>query len=146
MRNSRDAYPTRAYRWLLGSSAVYVLGLVLHTADHVRRGLGVLTGLVAGAGAISTIAGLFIVVMILVENRHAPLVAAVFGATTAIGVAIVHFPPRWGAFSDPFTGSSGTGVTRFSWAVVILEIIGLLAISISGLAVLRERPKEVMAR
>ena len=137
---------SRAYRWLVASSAIYVLGLVLHTADHVRRGLSVLTGLVAGAGAVSTVAGLVIVGMIFVENRHAPMAAAVFGPTSAIGVAIVHIPPRWGAFSDPFIGSTGTGVTAFSWAVVMLEIVGLLAIGVSGLAVLRERSGEVVAR
>jgi len=137
---------TRAYRWLLWSSAIYVVGLVSHTADHVRRGISVLTGPVLGAGTLSTIAGIVIVWLIVARNRKAPFLAAIFGPTTAIGVVIVHVPPHWGVFSDPFIGSTGTGVTAFSWIVVFLEVAGLLAMGISGIAVLREQSMEVLAR
>ena len=139
-----DLEATRAYRWLLLSSAIYVLGLVLHTADHVRRGVGVITGPVLGAGTVSTIAGIVIVWLIVARNRNAPMLAAVFGLTTAIGVLIVHVPPKWGWFSDPFLGSRATGVTAFSWFVVLLEVVGLLAMGISGIAVLRERSMEAV--
>ena len=140
-----DVNETRAYRWLLLSSAIYVLGLVLHTVDHVRRGVSVVTGPVLGAGAVSTIAGIVIVWLIVAHYRNAPMLAAVFGLTTAIGVLIVHVPPKWGWFSDPFIGSRATGVTAFSWSVVLLEVVGLLAMGISGIAVLRERSMQAVA-
>ena len=81
-----------------------------------------------------------------VPGRHrdlgrAPGLAAVFGPVTAIGVAAVHVPPRWGVFSDAFIGSTGTGVTAFSWAVVSLEIVGALALGISGIAALKAVPE-----
>ena len=131
----------RAYKWLTISAAVYVAGLVLHTADHIRRGTHVVTGPVLGLGFISTIIGLVIVGLILVRHPRAPGLAAVFGPVTAIGVAAVHVPPRWGVLSDAFIGSTGTGVTAFSWAVVFLEIIGALALGISGWAALRAVPE-----
>ena len=74
----------RAYKWLTVSAAIYVAGLVLHTADHIRRGTHVLTGPVLGLGFVSTVIGLVIVRLILVRHPRAPGLAAVFGPVTAI--------------------------------------------------------------
>jgi hypothetical protein len=140
MRRTLD-FHSRTYNRLAASAAVYVAGLVLHTADHIRRGTHVLTGEVLGLGFASTIVGLVIVGLILVRHPRAPALAAVFGPVTAVGVAAVHIPPRWGVFSDAFIGSTSTGVTAFSWAVVLLEIVGALALGISGFAALRAVPE-----
>ena len=128
-------------RLLRGAAMLYAAGLFLHTADHIRRGTHVLTGPVLGLGFVSTVIGLVIVGLILVRHPRAPRLAAVFGPVTAIGVAAVHVPPRWGVLSDAFIGSTGTGVTAFSWAVVFLEIVGALALGISGWAALRAVPE-----
>ena len=129
-----------ARRWLTTSAVVYVAGLSLHLADHVRRGVDVLTGPVLIAGYISTVAGVVTVALVFARHRMAALAAALIGLPVAVGVAIVHIPPDWGAFSDPFIGSSGTGVTGFSWGVVFLEIVGALGLGIFGLAALKPRP------
>jgi hypothetical protein len=125
-----------ARRWMLASSAVYVVGLGLHTADHIGRGVHAVTGEVLILGVLSTIAGLVTVGLIIADHPKAPIVAVVVGFQVAIGVAVVHIPPHWGVLSDPFIGASGTGVSAFSWAVVLLEIVGALALGTSGLAAL----------
>jgi len=131
----------RAYKWLTISAVIYVAGLVLHTADHIQRGTHVLTGPVLGLGFVSTIIGVVIVGLIVVRHPRSPWLAAVFGPVTAVGVAAIHLLPRWGVFSDAFLGSTGTGVTGFSWAVVLLEIVGALALGVSGFAALRAVPE-----
>jgi hypothetical protein len=112
--------------------SLYLVGLIAHTADHVRRGTSVVTTEVLVLGVVSTIAGIVTVALIFTRNRHAPLAAAVFGFQVAIGVSAVHLLPKWSVFSDAFPGSRGTGITAMSWAVVLVEIAGALALGIAG--------------
>jgi hypothetical protein len=121
------------HRQLRLCALVYALGLALHTVDHVRRGLDVVTPQVLWAGNVSTAIGIAVVVLVIVGNRHAPFLAAVTGFPIAIGVAMVHLVPRWSALSDSFEGARGTGVTALSWSAVLLEIAGALAMGIVGL-------------
>jgi hypothetical protein len=119
---------------------LYLVGLIAHTADHIRRGTSVVTTEVLALGVLSTIAGIVTVALIFTRNHRAPLVAAVFGFQVAIGVAVVHLLPKWSAFSDAFLGSRGTGISAMSWTVVLIEIAGGLALGIAGAsAVSRER-------
>jgi hypothetical protein len=119
-------------RPLTWATALYGLGLALHTADHLRRGTGVLTSEVLWAGYLSTVIGVGTIVLVLTRHRLAALAAAVGGVPTAIGVAAVHLLPHWSPFSDAFPGASHTGVTGLSWAVVLLEIVGALAMGLAG--------------
>ena len=116
---------------------VYGAGLVLHTADHVRRGVGVLTSEVIWLGTISTIAGAITIALVLAGYRRAHVVAAFLGIQVAIGTAVVHLLPHWSAFSDAFPGGAAAGVTAFSWFVVLLEIAGALAMGVAGLRLLQ---------
>jgi hypothetical protein len=46
--------------------------------------------------------------------------------------------PKWSsALSDTFIGAHNTGVTGLSWAVVLVEIAGALAMGIVGLTIVR---------
>ena len=117
----------------------YALGLGLHTVDHVRRGLDVLTPEVQWAGNLSTTIGIATVVLILVGNRFGPLAAALTGIPVGVGVAAVHLLPHWSAFSDAFPGSHGAGVTPMSWAVVLIEIVGAIAMGVLGLRIVLNR-------
>jgi hypothetical protein len=138
---------TDEHRQLRLCALFYALGLALHTADHVRRGLDVITPQVLWAGNVSTAVGIAVVVLVIVGNRHAPFLAAVTGFPIALGVAMVHLVPAWGALSDSFEGARGTGVTALSWTVVLVEIVGALAMGIVGLRdVLRERDRTDVAR
>ena len=126
-------------RYLRAAAIVYAVGLVLHTADHLRRGLDEVTPAVLWAGNVSTAIGLVTVVLVLAGHRRAPLVAALTGVPIALGVAAVHLLPSWGAVSDPFVGRAAAGVTAWSWTVVLVEIAGALMLGLVGVQMLRPR-------
>ena len=126
-------------RYLRFAALLYALGLGLHTVDHVRRGLDVLTPEVQWAGNLSTAIGIATVVLVLIGNRLGPLAAALTGIPVGVGVAAVHLLPHWSAFSDAFPGSHGTGVTAMSWTVVLIEIVGAIAMGVIGLRIVLER-------
>lgn len=133
----------RDYRFLRYAALIYAAGLVLHTADHVRRGLDVLTPQVHTAGYVSTAAGLFAITLVLARHRWAPLVAIATGFSIALGVVAVHLLPHWGAFSDSFIGRQATGVTALSWGVVLVEIAGAFALGLAGASLLRRRDRSI---
>jgi hypothetical protein len=133
-------------RYLRYAALLYALGLALHTADHLRRGLDVLTPEVQWAGNLSTLLGIAAVVLVLMGHRWAPMVAVVTGIPVALGVAAVHLIPHWSAFSDAFPGAQHTGVTALSYSVVLIEIVGALAMGAAGLAIVLERRPRVAAR
>ena len=117
-------------RKLQAAALVYLAGLALHTADHLRRGFDAVTEHVFWAGNVSTAMGLVAVAMILAGHRLAPAAAVAFGFPIAIGVAAVHLLPEWStALSDSFVDQS---MSWMSWTVVAIEIVGALATGIVG--------------
>lgn len=128
--------PSSVDRFLRNAAVLYGAGLVLHLADHVRRGTGVLTGEVNLLGAISTVAGVMTIGLVMMRNRLAPVAAVAVGFPVALGVAAVHLLPRWSAFSDAFPGST-TGVNALSWTVVLVEIAGAFVLGLAGLSAMR---------
>ena len=130
------AGPSSRERLLRGAALLYGAGLVLHTADHIRRGVSVLTPEVYWAGAVSTIAGLVTLFLVLTRHPRAPLVAAIVGFQVAIGTAAVHLLPHWSSFSDALPGAHGTGVRAFTWPAVIIEIVGALLLGVFGANIL----------
>jgi hypothetical protein len=126
-------------RFLRYATAVYALALALHTADHLRRGLEVVTPEVLWVGNVSTAAGLATIALVFMRHRGAPLVAATVGLPTALGVAAVHLLPKWSTLSDAFPGAHNTGVTVMSWLVVLLEIAGAAAMGVAGIAQMRRQ-------
>jgi hypothetical protein len=133
-------------RWLRYAALLYALGLVLHTADHFRRGTDVVTNQVLWAGNLSTLLGVATVALVLMGHRLAPWAAALTGLPVALGVASVHLLPEWSAFSDAFPGAHGTGVTAMSWTVVLIEIVGAFAMGIIGLSIVRKARGPVVPR
>jgi predicted exporter len=112
------------------STLFFALGLAVHGADHWRRGFHVLTPEVFWAGLGVSILGVMAIVLVLMNNRFAPVLAVAVGFSTALGVAASHLLPRWSAFSDAFPG---TTVSALSYTAVLIEIIGALLLGISGL-------------
>ena len=133
MRALRAADRRGADRLLQASTALYALGLALHTADHVRRGTAVISPEVFWAGVFSTSMGLVTIALVFTRHRLAPLAAALLGIPVAVGVAAVHLLPHWSVFSDAFPGAHGTGVTAVSYLVVLVEILGAFALGVVGL-------------
>jgi hypothetical protein len=132
MKTASDSVWSSREGLLRSAAVLYGAGLALHTADHIRRGVGVLTPEVYWLGTISTIAGVVTLVLVLARHRRAPLVAALVGFQVALGTAAVHLLPHWSSFSDALPGARGTGVTLFSWIVVNIEIVGALLMGIFG--------------
>jgi hypothetical protein len=126
------------HRWLKYCALFYALGLALHTADHLRRGLDAVTPQVLWVGNVSTVVGMTVAALVIVGYRHGPMLAAITGMPVALGVASVHLLPKWSALSDAFVGAHNTGVTALSWTVVLIEIAGAAAMGIAGLLIVRE--------
>lgn len=134
-----EASATWEYALLRYAALLYALGLIVHTADHFRRGVDVLTPQVFWAGNVSTIVGVAVIALILAGHRVAPIAAVAFGLPAALGITAVHLLPHWSAFSDAFPGAHHTGVTSMSWGVVLVEILGGIALSAAGMLVLRRQ-------
>lgn len=125
----------RATLGLKWAAAIYALTVGLHVADHVRRGLEVLTPEVRWAGTASILATIVTVALTFLGSRVAPAFAAFVGLASAVGIVAVHLLPRWSSFSDAFPGAH---VDAASWAAILLQFAGALALGFIGLAGVRE--------
>lgn len=127
----------RALRW---SAWVYGIGLVIHTADHFRRGTGAVSAQILWLGTLSTFLAVFAFALIARRSERAPEVAAFVGIATALGVSAVHLLPAWSAsLSDAFPGGTARGITFVSWTAVLIEIAGALSMGLAALTMLRAK-------
>ena len=136
---AREVPITRAERQLRVTAVVFAVALVVHGADHMRRGIDVVTDVVRGAGATQAVLVALAVALVFRRHRLAPLVAVVVGVVSAVGFGAGHLLPQWSAFSDPFTGAAvAPGVTAFSWFAAVFEIAAGLAFGIAGRQLMKE--------
>jgi hypothetical protein len=140
---SRKTGPRRADRLLKYAALVYAVGFLLHTADHLRRGLDVLTPEVFWAGNVSGAVAVAAIALALAGHGLAPLIAVAHGFSQALGVSAVHLLPGWGAFSDSLPDG---GADALSWAAVLLEIGAALAFGLAGAYALRRGARRGVAR
>ena len=135
-----------AERWLRYTGAVFLVALLVHASDHLRRGFDVVTDLVFWAGNFQLTMAVVAIVLVFTGNRWAPLLAVAVGFASAIGFTGAHLLPQWSAFSDPFTGAHvAPNVTGFSWFAALFEIAADLAFGFAGLSVLRDRQRSAHA-
>lgn len=127
--------PRSADEALLRRTAiVFLAALIVHGADHAVRGLDVITELVSTAGSIQFLLGVIAVLLVFMRHRSAPTLAILVGFPSAVGFAMAHLLPEWGAFSDPYVGANvAPGVTWFSWFTALFEIAADLAFGWAGL-------------
>src|SRR5215217_1323490 len=127
-----------ADRALRRTAAVFAVAVVVHGADHLRRGIDAATGQVTGAGTLQFLLGAITVVLVFRRYPWAPAAAIAVGFTSAIGFTGAHLLPHWSAFSDPFTGHPvAPEVTAFSWASAFFEIGADVAFGVAGVRALR---------
>ena len=126
-------------RLLTYAAALYAVGFVIHTADHLRRGTDVVTTEVLVLGTIASALQIIAIGAVFIRHPWAPVLAVAVGLPDGIGIAAVHLLPHWSVFSDAFPGARGTGVTAFSWVAVLAEVLGALAFGLAGLRVARGR-------
>jgi len=109
---------------------MFLAGLLLHNADHFRRGLDAVTPAVLWAGSLSGIVSLAAIGLTLRGYHRGPLLAAAVGFSMALGVSMVHLLPRWSALSDSLPDGN---VDPLTWIAVLCEIVGALVFGWVGL-------------
>jgi hypothetical protein len=125
-------------RW---ATAVFGAALLVHGADHMRRGMDVVSTTVTVAGTLQTLLALITVLLVVTRSRWAPIAAIGVGFASAIGFITVHLLPDWfGPFSDSFINAPPNArVIGFSWFAAIFEILADIAVGVAGLLALQRR-------
>lgn len=121
------------------AAATFMVGNLLHGADHVRRGWGLpllgltpevmILGVLLTAGAVVTLA------LALTNHRLGPPVAVAVGFIAAVGVSAAHLAPPWGVFSNSYLALRPD---VFAWVVVLIEIGGAIFTGMAGLLAMRQ--------
>ncbi len=120
------------------AATVFAVALLVHGADHLRRGMDVVTPEVFWLGNVQLVVSLITLVLVFRGHRWAPAFAVGIGFASAIGFSAAHLLPHWSAFSDAFTGAHhAPGVTAMSWIAASFEIAAGLGLGIAGLRALR---------
>lgn len=129
-------------RALRVTAAVWAVTILVHTADHVRRGLDASPGVVIALGAAAFVLQGVAVAAALLRHRLAPLLAVAIALPDSIGVVAVHLAPRWSFLSDSFP-SNAPGTTAFSWVTALAEVAAGLEFAYAGwLAMTKARSPE----
>jgi hypothetical protein len=124
-------------RWLSWAAAAFTIVVLLHNADHARRGTDLLNRDVFWLGTSGVAIEIAVVVLVCQRHRLAPLIAVATGYSLAAGYVVVHFLPTRGWFSDSFVSASH--VSPLSWVAASLEVIAALVLGTVGLIALRRR-------
>jgi hypothetical protein len=122
---------------LVAAGGLFTGAVLLHGADHLRRGVDAIDRDVLWAGTAAALVEVAVVVLVCGRHRTAPLAAAVTGLSLAAGYVVVHFLPSRGWLSDAL--ASAPDVTALSWTAASVEVVAGLALGIAGLVVLRNR-------
>jgi len=122
---------------LVWAAGLFTVAVLIHGADHVRRGFSATGADVFWLGTAAITVEVAIVLLACQRHRLAPLVATGSGLTLALGYLFVHLLPKRSWLSDSFT--SATGVSPLSWFAASLEIVAALTVGVVGLVELRRR-------
>lgn len=134
-------------RWLMVAGVVFAVALLVHGADHARRGVGELPTAVLWLGNVQTVGALVALFLVFTRHHWAPAAAMALGFPSAIGFTIVHLIPDWGPLSDAFPGAlADADVTGFSWFAALFEITADLAFGAAGAYTLRRRRQDRHSR
>jgi hypothetical protein len=124
------------HRPLRRAALLFAAGFVLHNADHLRRGLDVISDAVNTGGAVVAMTGAVILTLIATRHPLAPFAAAVGGLSIAVGVSATHLLPDWGPLSDSLPSGTVDGLT---WAAVLAEVAAAGTLGLTGLAIVRRQ-------
>lgn len=119
---------------LTAAAWVFVGGLVLHNADHARRGLSVTGEGVIWGGTLLLVLSAAMLTLVFTRHPIAPMAATVIGGTAAIGVSASHLLPDWGPLSEELAAA---GVDGFTWVAVLSEIAAGALLAAVGFAIVR---------
>ncbi len=125
-------------RLLVLAAAFFAVAVLVHGADHLRRGVDAIDRDVFWLGTTAIALQIALVVLACQRHRLAPLAALAGGFSLALGYVVVHFLPGRPWFSDSFT-SAGADVSILSWVAASLEVVAAASLGVAGLVVLRRR-------
>jgi hypothetical protein len=111
------------------AATFFALAVLIHNADHLRRGGDSVSADVFWLGSAAIMLEVAVVVLVFRRHPAGPLVSTAAGFQLALGYLAVHFTPERGWFSDSFV--SGEGST-LSWAAASLETIAALVLGVVG--------------
>lgn len=116
------------------------VGVVVHGADHLRRGMAHEPWSVLIAGTVQLVILGVSVWMTFTRRPGAAELAIAIGFLGALGFAYAHLLPDWFHFlSDSFVSPPHRDVTWFSWVTAILEIGADALYGTAGVYARRER-------
>lgn len=124
-------------RWLLRSAWAFGVVVLLHNADHVRRGADTIGLDVVWVGSLAVIVEIAVVVLAVQRHRLAPLAAAAAGLGLAAGYLVVHFLPARSWLSDSLV--SGADVSAVTWIAASAELAASVVLAVVGFVVLQAR-------
>src|SRR6476659_6631847 len=82
------------------TALVFAVALLVHGADHLRRGMDVVTPEVFWLGTLQLVLSLVTVVLVFRGHRWSPAFAVGVGFASTAGFSAAHLLPHWSAFSD----------------------------------------------
>lgn len=124
----------RMLRW---TTVAFVVGSLVHAADHQRRGMDVLTTAVQVLGYSGFVVTAAITVAVFRRHPLAPVIAASGGATLVLGFLAVHWLPDWGPLSDTLLTGDPDWRSR---AASLLEIVTAATMVAAAMMQLRRHP------
>jgi hypothetical protein len=128
----RDHGDTRVLR---AAAIFFGLAVLIHNADHLRRGGDSVSTEVFWVGSSALVLETVVVALVLMRHRAAAIAATVIGLSLAFGYISVHFTPERGFFSDSLLGVDASSV---SIAAAFLETASAFLLGIAGARVLRQ--------
>jgi hypothetical protein len=84
----------RVFDW---AAAFFAIALLLHGADHLRRGMNVIRPAVMVGGTMQLILAAVTIALVVTRNRWAPHAAVAIGFVSAVGFTAAHLLPTWGS-------------------------------------------------
>ena len=136
MQSHRLATTTATPPLLRAAAAFFVVAVLLHNADHLRRGGDAVSADVFWLGSAAILIEVGVVLLVFMGHPAAPVVAAATGFSLALGYLGVHFTPERGWLSDSFVSGGAGGL---SWTAASLETVAALALGVAGVMALRQQ-------
>ena len=136
METHRLATTTATTPLLRAAAAFFVVAVLLHNADHLRRGGDAVSADVFWLGSAAIFIEVGVVLLVFMRHPAAPVVAAATGFSLALGYLAVHFTPERDWFSDSFVSGGAGGL---SWTAASLETVAALALGVAGVMALRQQ-------
>ena len=128
MQDGDAAKPTPMTGFRMAAT-FYLVAWLIHSADHVRRGLFDVSIGVQVLGNTQVLLTLGFAWLLWKRHPLAPVAAIGLGVPVTIGIAFAHLGPDLGTFSDSLWAD---GIDAFTWLAVILELLGSTVLAVGG--------------